>query len=373
MKNTVMYMLFTSSLAGAMSVTAHAQSSNQTQSINQRQAALDARINAGVNDRSLTAVEAAQLRADFQDIAKLEMQYRVSGRNVTQAESNDLNRRFNQLSSRIQTNRNDNDIAGPGINARQAELDARINAGVNDRSLTAAEASQLRAEFQDIAQLEMQYRVSGRSVTQAESDDLNRRFNQLSNRIQNNRNDNDLAGPGINARQVALDTRIDAGVRDRSLTTAEASQLRAEFQDIAQLETQYRVSGRNVTQAESNDLNRRFDLLSDRIQNGRNNNDSRWTNLNQRQSQFNGRLSRAVSDRRVTQQEASGLRSEFNTIARLEGQYRQSRPGITAWERDDLNARFNRLEVNYRTSINNSSYGTGSRQYPSLFEFLFGI
>ncbi len=136
---------------------------------------------------------------------------------------------------------------------------------------------------------------------------------------------------------------------------------------------QYRVSGRYVTPAERADLQRRFDQLSSRIQYNRNDNDRRWTNLDQRQYEFNQRLNRAVNERRVTRWEATRLRAEFNSIARLERQYRQSRPGITNAERNDLNARFNRLEVRYRNSRNMGSYGDGNRQYPSLFDYLFGI
>ena len=128
-----------------------------------------------------------------------------------------------------------------------------------------------------------------------------------------------------------------------------------------------------MTQFERADLDRRFDQLSSRIQYNRNDDDRRWTNLNRRQAQFNERLNRAVSDQRVSPRQASELRSEFNGIASLERRYRLSRPGITAAERSDLNSRFNRLEVNYRQSINNSSYGYGNRQYPSLFDFLFGL
>ena len=373
MNNTIIWMLITSSLVAITPAIANAQTGMQRPAINQRQIDLSARIDAGVADRSLTATEAATLRADYQGIARLERNYRVSGRTLTRAEQTDLNRRLDQLASRIEANRTGNIRTGQSINQRQADLYARIDAGVRDRSLTAEEANQLQAEYQDIDRLETQYRVSGRTVTQAERADLDRRFDQLSSRVQYNRNDNDRTGQSINQRQADLYARIDAGVRDRSLTAQEANQLQAEYQDIDRLETQYRVSGRTVTQAERADLDRRLDQLSSRVQYNRNDDDTRWTNLDRRQAQFNERLNRAVSDQRVSPRQASELRSEFNGIASLERSYRLSRPGITVAERNDLNARFNGMEVNYRQSINNSSYGDGSRQYQSLFDFLFGI
>jgi len=373
MNRTLISLLLSSTLVGAVPAIA------QAQSVDQRQVTATQTIDVGLRDGSLTTSEGQQLRNEFNEIARLEAQYRSYGGNtLSTAERNDLETRTDLLMRRIEYYRGNNDRAdvyasNPGINERQDNLFARIDAGVRDRSLTQAEAAQLRNEYQDIAQLEAKYRASGRQVTPAERDDLDRRFDQLSSRIQNDRNDNDSTGPSINERQASLDARIDAGVRDRSLTPNEAAQMRAEFQSIARLEAQYRSSGRQLTQTERDDLDRRFNQLSNRIQDNRTNTDNRWINLDQRQAQFSSRLNQAVSDRRVTQQEANSLRSEFNSIASLEAQYRQSRPGITDAERNDLNGRFDRLEANYRYSINNSSYGDSNGQYQSLFDYLFGI
>lgn len=265
------------------------------------------------------------------------------------------------------------------INQRQSALDARIDAGVRSRSLTNAEAAQLRSEFQEIARIEAQYRSSGRGLTSNERADLDNRFDLLSRRIRYDRNDNDgraalqTDGQNINERQRALDDRIDAGIRNGSLTRTEASQLRQEFDGIARQEAQYRSSGRGLTQAERADLDRRFDTLSLRIRDDRRDDDRRWTNLDQRQAQFNERLNRAVSDGRVSRSESARLRAEFDSIARVERQYRRSRPGITDTERADLNARFDRMESNYRVSVNNGRYGNGANQYDNLFDFLVGL
>ena len=67
----------------------------------------------------------------------------------------------------------------------------------------------------------------------------------------------------INQRQRNLDVRIDQGVRNGSLTRAEAYRLRGEFRALVNLEARYRRGG--LSQWERNDLNRRFDALSARI------------------------------------------------------------------------------------------------------------
>ncbi|MFA7261858.1 MAG: hypothetical protein WC068_02445 [Caulobacter sp.] len=154
--------------------------------INQRQAQLDARIDAGVRNGSINAQEAVRLRAEFQAIARLEADYRQNG--LTNAERADLDRRFDALSARIQSESRDDDDGGwTNINQRQAQLDARIDAGVRNGSINAQEAVRLRAEFQAIARLEADYRQNG--LTNAERADLDRRFDALSARIQSESRD----------------------------------------------------------------------------------------------------------------------------------------------------------------------------------------
>lgn len=174
----------------------------------------------------------------------------------------------------------------------------------------------------------------------------------------------------INQRQAQLDQRIDVGVRNGQLTRAEATRLRAEFNDLVRMEANYRRDG--LSPRERADLDRRFDVLSAKIRvERRDAQRDRWENLNQRQAQFQQRLDRAVADRRITRAQAGNLRAEFRSIANLEQQYR--RGGLNPTERADLNRRFDRLQANFRASVQASQYGYGYGQAPNLFDYLFGI
>lgn len=79
----------------------------QWQSINQRQAELDRRIDIGVRTNRLSRREAVALRAEFRDIAQLERNYRRNGLSVR--ERADLDRRFDRLSVKIRFEANDRD------------------------------------------------------------------------------------------------------------------------------------------------------------------------------------------------------------------------------------------------------------------------
>ncbi|MBL8546245.1 MAG: hypothetical protein JNL81_07260 [Hyphomonadaceae bacterium] len=151
------------------------------------------------------------------------------------------------------------------INQRQANLDARIDAGVRNGSLTRGEAVRLRGEFNDLARLEAHYR-SSYGLSDSERRDLDNRFDRLSSQIRyerNDRQDRDNWQP-INQRQRQLDNRIDRGIRNGALNRREAYRLRAEFSEIAALESRYRRNG--LSFEERRDLDRRFDRLDARLE-----------------------------------------------------------------------------------------------------------
>ncbi|MGK6318142.1 hypothetical protein [Sphingomonas sp. DT-204] len=92
------------SLAAAVAVPSVA-SAQAWQSINARQARLDARIDQGIRSGALNRAEAARLRTDFRALARLERRYRVNG--LSLAERRDLDRRFDALSARIRVQKHD--------------------------------------------------------------------------------------------------------------------------------------------------------------------------------------------------------------------------------------------------------------------------
>jgi hypothetical protein len=75
------------------------------QSINQRQANLNVRIDQGIRSGALTRPEAVRLRSQMRNVANLEYRYKRNG--LTLAERRDLDRRFNAISARVYNNKHD--------------------------------------------------------------------------------------------------------------------------------------------------------------------------------------------------------------------------------------------------------------------------
>ncbi len=231
------------------------------------------------------------------------------------------------------------------INQRQANLDARIDEGIRNHRISAAEAASLRAQFRDIANLEAHYRYTGGGLDPRERADLNARFDNLSNRI--NQANATPVFVSINQRQANLDARIDDGIRNHRISPAEAASLRAQFRDIANLEAHYRYTGGGLDDHERADLNARFDSLSNRI------NQANatpvvvpgWVMISNRLANIDARIDQGVHSGALTPVEAARLRAEFRDLVQVETRYRASGGGLDPAERADLDARFNRLSA----------------------------
>jgi Ni/Co efflux regulator RcnB len=77
------------------------------QPINQRQANLERRIDQGVRTGDLTRPEAARLRTQYREVARLEAHYRHTGGGLSGWERSDLDHRFDRLSDHVYAERHD--------------------------------------------------------------------------------------------------------------------------------------------------------------------------------------------------------------------------------------------------------------------------
>lgn len=70
----------------------------------------------------------------------------------------------------------------------------------------------------------------------------------------------------VNLREEKVERRIDQGVKQGTLTGAEAQQLRNEWRSILQLEADYRKSGGGISDLERRDLMNQLADLYDEIE-----------------------------------------------------------------------------------------------------------
>ncbi len=86
-----------------------------------------------------------------------------------------------------------------------------------------------------------------------------------------------------------------------------------------------------------------------------------WQSINARQAMLDRRIDMGVRNHTLTRNEALRLRAQFSQITRLEVNYR--RGGLTAWERNDLDRRFDRLSAQIRVERRDRDYGYNNDRY----------
>lgn len=87
---------------------------------------------------------------------------------------------------------------------------------------------------------------------------------------------------GVNGTQAQLQSRINFGVRNGSLTRSEASNLQRKLNQITSMESRYRNTGNRLSWSERNRLNAQLSRLSADIEQQLNDLDRRNSNNNRR-------------------------------------------------------------------------------------------
>ena len=193
----------------------------------QRRADLDARIDAGVRDGSISRYEADRLRDDYDALVQLETRYAADGR-MTTTERRELRDRYRALSQRVGDERQDDDTSygWQPLADQRAAFSARVDLAVRDRRLTRTEGTRLRSDFDALVRLESDYRRDGLSAR--EQQDLATRLADLDRRV----GDVTDGGYGYDPRAADIEARITAGERNGSISRTEAARLRDELRDL---------------------------------------------------------------------------------------------------------------------------------------------
>jgi hypothetical protein len=198
---------------------------------------------------------------------------------------------------------------------RRLALEARIDAGVRDGSISRAEATRLRSEYNALVQLETRYAADGR-ITAQERNDLRTRYNALSQRVGDARDDGgyDSWRPLADSR-ASFNQRLDAGVRNRTLTRAQATRLTADFNALVQLETGYARNG--IDARERQDLEARWADLNRRVgDDWRDGGYDAGYGQDGRAVALEARITAAERSGRISRAEATRLRDELRDLSR---------------------------------------------------------
>ena len=162
-------------------------------------------------------------------------------------------------------------MAGTPVDVMKRQLHNRISAGMLSGRITDREADDLNIALQALVVQEAQFKLSGNGLTESETANLQRKFNLLNLAVQDaesNSNFNDFIA-SAEARQRAIQRRINYNLAAGNMTFAEAEQMHTLLSHAADQHANYRATGNMVTGDEMEtmhkDLHRIEYKINDRI------------------------------------------------------------------------------------------------------------
>lgn len=175
MKRAITLILATATLSAAVPAIAHAQDNNQLHRANQ------ANIEQAVRNGRMSPATADTLMGEHRYIGHVRSEYLHSGNGINDRENADLRRRLTALSAKI--DRYDGPGRGAALPPRTDREDIlrSIDRGLSNGRLTTREAQHLRAEYNDVAQLERRYAANG--LSQAERREVESRLDALAQHV----------------------------------------------------------------------------------------------------------------------------------------------------------------------------------------------
>ncbi|WP_332658543.1 hypothetical protein [Brevundimonas sp.] len=206
------------------------------------------------------------------------------------------------------------------LNTNRAQFESRLEADVRSGAISSSAASSLSSEYYELVTLEARYTADGRVTTQ-ERADLTERYRVFSTRYQAGGQGGyddgyDSWRPLAEVRST-FTSRLDAGVRNRTLTRSQANRLSTDFNALVQLETSYDRNGidareRADLEARWADLNRR---VGDDYDDGYTTPDDNYGS-DPRGAQIEARIAAGERNGSISRTEASSLRLELRDLTR---------------------------------------------------------
>lgn len=156
----------------------------------------------------------------------------------------------------------------------------------------------------------------------------------------------------LNTQRTQFHTRIDTDVSNGTLTQANGTRMKSEYDELVALETRYGADGRFTTK-ERTELGDRYGDLTQALTDGgyADTREPDTLSVADGKAEFTRRVDAQVSARRLTRTAGTRLKTDYAALITAEATY--ARDGIRERERDDLDARLDALDAR----VGDTSYG----------------
>ncbi|HEY9784150.1 MAG TPA: hypothetical protein V6D17_02025 [Candidatus Obscuribacterales bacterium] len=296
-------------------------------SMAERKLQIDHAILSGISSGRLTDEEVQSLRSERDRLLALEAQYQRTGHKLSLDEMITLATGWDRLHRDVRAQRLDHDRELNDVDARQMQIGRRIAEGKATGALTEHEVMRLKRELDRIAALEAQFKGDG-GLSYGEQLALLVDLEKLSRQVERQLRDKQIALPDIDRRQSEIDREIAQALWSGRMALKDSTELRAELDRIAAMESTYRASGGGLSAVEAQMLMSELDKVDKavdaRLRDGR----TVWKGVEGERNDIRLALASAEAARRIKPQQLANLRSELDRIAEAEAAFKASGGGV---------------------------------------------
>ncbi|MFA6210101.1 MAG: hypothetical protein WCT03_01245 [Candidatus Obscuribacterales bacterium] len=328
------------------------------------------RITRNLSSGRLTVEEARSLTNQYNRVISDRNSYKLDGV-LTADETNRLNQAVEDLKRSIAANNRDTQ-AWPGIDGQQAAQAKRIDDGIASGKVSRSEFEQLKAESNRIANQESAARANGLQLEETLAlatslKDLDRRITASLNSStgygsggypnqggwSNDRERlSDRDGRDFDMRQSFVLKRIDDASASGRLDSAEATDLRADYSRLEQLEASYRADGR-LSSTELNVLQQGLEAITAELKEKASSIAVQYPEIDRKQTELKAKIADGVSRGRIKRFDGQKLTTSLDWIASVEAAFRQSGGTLDKAEADRILADLDRLNAKIDRSASN--------------------
>ncbi len=295
--------------------------------IDSMQADILKRMTDGLSARRLTRQEYDDLKYDFDRSASLEALYRQSDNKLDYDETMKLALDLDRLSTRLERTLHDRDVSIGDADARQAELDKKIQDGLGSGKLTGGEANQLRSEFNRISEREAALKSSGRPISPDDRLALLIDLERLNTQIELKLNNSETAptdGAQVNVKRAHIEAFISESLVQGKLTPLEAQQFKTQLERVQTLARDMAQSDGVLTPFEVQTISVEYSMLESRINRTMVGRSGVWPGITGRVGEIEQRINDSASSRRLTDAEATSLRADLQRIKEMAASTRKT-------------------------------------------------
>lgn len=218
----------------------------------------------------------------------------------------------------------DRDVVIPKLEQRKNQVDQRIAVGVVSGRLTSGEGQRLLDQFDVITERESVYRASKKEISDRQRLALALMLERLSAKVERAIHEGNRFNPSFEQLKDELKEDIKEGIIAGKVTEEEAEKFSSELDRVDTMEKGFRGTSSDLTATQALTIAQNLESLKESVRTEVSVVDASTQQVEKRKGELAQRISEGVTSGKLSKNDASILRKEFQSIHDLTTRYAAS-------------------------------------------------